>query len=772
MKPLNAELVPPPQLDAFQLAEFEQRVDGLIKSYEDAMSEFCKKLARFEKMHRDDMAWRAEPGTIFALSNIQVPICKSIAVSYAAKFYQVLVGDSMLNVKPQGVEDKSQAEKLMRYWRFELDDQAHISESRAKTCQIVSVKGTSVTKRRWKTVSSYYNRMQKQLHDESGQPVVNHMGLPVTPSHPQAEFPHENLLYRMAGAKQKRLDFGGKPGPMLAPDSDFRSVQIKDKVVHYDNLEIVNIRMDDFICDLTVADLDDSELKGHRYDMKLWEVMEKIISQAQELEAQGRPLPSGELPPGWIREGIDLLKTVKGDSGAEGSKDGVKARQPQDNLGEKSFGGLTWNKTDELKEGHYVEVHIKHDTDGDGLPEDVIGIFETTLKKFIYLDWHVNLYVDCKTAFYAHRIFPVDDRWYGMGPYEVLASLQDYIDHVFNRVNYRSGMNANPATWMDPTAFENSAVEWGPGCKFIVKQGRNGANAFGFYVMPVIENVELQNLQMFISLAQMISGVMNPGATGVGNAKPIGTATGVDAVSLIKDEMMAYHIACLLPSLERETEGAVSLEQQNISEDRVFRYMKGADEITAVVTPQQIRELNFDVKITLNKAGDQQKIQATQMAIQHVISFISLPAAQQSRLRGLFVKMFEMLGFVEADDLLPSIEELQKDQQDDQVLQKAIEKVMEAVQKIQAANLDPSKVVVQDLMQSLEMIQSAIALPAPDTKQGGMGQLPTGEQPGPRGGGAGEPPPDEIPPAPSPAPAPSGAPTAPQAGAAAQLPSQ
>ena len=104
MKPLNAELVPPPQMDAFALADFEQRLDSLIKGYESAMSEFCKKLKQYEDMHRDDMKWRVEPDTIFALSNIQVPICKSIAVSYAAKFYKILVGDSLLNVKPQGVE--------------------------------------------------------------------------------------------------------------------------------------------------------------------------------------------------------------------------------------------------------------------------------------------------------------------------------------------------------------------------------------------------------------------------------------------------------------------------------------------------------------------------------------------------------------------------------------------------------------------------------------------------------------------------------------------
>lgn len=768
MKLLQSELVPPPNLDPYKRAILEFRIDALVKSYEDAMTEFCAKLARFEAMHRDDMKFRAKEGTIFEKSNIQVPICKSIAINYAAKLYQILVGEALLQCKPQGIEDKLEAEKFQKYFTFELDDEVHISDARAKTLQIVSVKGTAVTKRRWKTVASYFNRLKPQLHDEQGQPVFDHMGKPVGKDYPQADFPHENILYRMAGMTQKRLDFGGQPGPMLRPDSEFRNVQTKEKIVHYDNLEIVNIRMDDFICDLTVEHIDDSELKGHRYDEKLWEVWAKIAAQAMELQEMGNPLPQGELPPGWIRENVDLLKTIKGDSAAEGSADGAKAREPQENLGEKSFGGISLSKEEAFKTCHFVEVYLKHDTDGDGLPEDIIGIFETTLKKLVYLDWHVSSYVDCKSPFETHRIFPVPDRWIGMPPYEVLAGVQDFIDHVFNRINYRAGMNANPGTWIDPSVFSTPPSVWGPGCKFIVKPGQRGDLGFGFFVQPVVENIEVQHLQMFISLAQMISGVLNPGSsTQVGNLKGLDTAAGVNAMAASQDLMIDYHVASLLPSLERETEGAVRLIQQNLNAERVFRYAKGMEVITAVVTPEQIRELNFDIKIKLNKAGDQQKIQATQLAIQVITSFIALPAAEQLRLRGMFVSMLQAMGFVEADDLVPSIEELQKDQQNDQSLQEAGKKIAEAIQKIQGANLDPSKIVVQDLLASLQMIQAAMAKPAPDSKQG-LPPIPTGLPGGGTGGAASapEPPPDQIPPEASPMP--QGPPPAPQMGAPAQ----
>lgn len=769
MKLLNSELVPPPDLDPFKRAILELRIDALLKSYEEAMTTFCEKLQRFDAMHRDDMRWRAKEGTIFEKSNIQVPVCKSIAINYAAKLYQILVGEALLQCKPQGIEDKLKAEKFQKYFTFELDDEIHISESRAKTLQIVSVRGTAVTKRRWKTVASYFNRLKPQLHDDQGKPVFDHMGKPVGKDYPQGNFPHENILYRMAGMTQERLDFGGQPGPILKPESEFRNRQVKDKVVHYDNLDLINVRMEDFICDLTVENIDDSELRGHRYDERLWEVWAKIAAQAMELQEIGRPLPQGQLPPGWIRENVDLLKTIKGDSAAEGSKDGAKAREPQENLGEVSIGGISMSKDEAFKTCHFVEVYLKHDTDEDGLPEDLIGIFETTLKKLVYLDWHVSSYVDCKSPFESHRIFPVPDRWYGMSPYEVLAGVQDFIDHVFNRINYRAGMNANPGTWVDPSIFMEQPGEWGPGCKFIVKAGRDGSKGFGFFVMPVIENIEVQHLQMFISLGQMISGVLNPGSsTQVGNLKGLDTAAGVNAMAASQDLMIDYHVASLLPSLQRETEGCVRLIQQNLSADRVFRYAKGMEVITATVTPEEIRELNFDVKITLNKAGDQQKIQATQLAIQVITSFIALPAAEQLRLRGMFVSMLQSMGFVEADDLLPSIEELQKDQENDQALQEAGRKIAEAIQKIQGANLDPSKIVVQDLMASLQMIQEAMAKPAPDTKQGGLPQIPTGLPGGGTGGapGAPEPPPDQIPPAS--APVPSEPPPAPQMGAPAQ----
>ena len=715
MNALNADRVSAPRLDAAAAALLSTVIEGYLEDYKGQREERMKHISIARAMHLEDYSWRAKKGTIFEQSNIGVPILKSIAVSYTSKFYFDLVGDDTLVVEPQNIEDRAEAEQGQKYWSWELDDQLRISGIRAVECDTVAVEGTCVTKRKWTRRVSYYNRHEELLHHVSGAAVKNGKNKPVSKSEcPETEVEAEDYFGQPTVRRMIHVD----GCPMDVTDNfQWRKTEVKDKVTHYDNAEVVAVDFGDFVCDGMVRRIEDSALVGENYEVKVWELWQMIMDEAMDLEQSGVPLPPNELPPGWILENVQKLKGIAGNP-APAAATSTASAAPITSLGEGRGRAALFERDEMFKTLKLGAYFLKWDADEDGWPEDIFVIYERTTKMVIMVDYHVNIYCDCKLPYTVHKLFPVRNRWWGLGVYEFLKAGQEFIDATFNRTHYRGGMNANPATWIDESAFDH-IPEWGIGARFKVKAGRNGDNAFGVYEMPQREQVEGSQMELVVNLIQLISGVSSAMQGQVANLPSTATATGVESIMVEGQKMIKMLVEGLAASIRSETEGVIRLIQQEAKEDRKFRYMRGSEKVAAVMSCKQIRDMQFDVKIKVSKMGAQQRIESSKAAIEVVQTYAGLAAAYQSRLRPLFVRLLHLLGLVEAEDLLPSMEELQADQSTDAVLQQATEKIAAAMQKIQGARLEPQQILQNDLAEVMQMLQATMAQPAQEQKAEG-----------------------------------------------------
>jgi len=730
MKTLKMKLAAPPVLDTFRLERLATIIDERMKAIEAGRRDRVKRVQEIRKEHMDDFSHRAKAGSIYQLSNIGVPLVKGVATSYASKVEdELLANDQPFIAKAQDVDDKEAADQFTKYWLWEIMEQMNFRQSGSETLWVTCTEGTAIKKRSWAVERSYFTRIETQLHGPDG-PVMGQDGQPVQEGHPEVILKASPLTMGLGRDRRylKFLDPEGVEmmGPEITPNHEYVDVPIKDSITHYDNAKSELIPFEDFWCDMTVSEIKKSPVVAHVFDQKLHEIMEKVM-QSMDGDLSEEAFKNSR----WVLENLQKLKGLP-DATSKTENEGDKANKsaPKTYLGESASSIMGVDTQDQLfKTLQFAECYLKYDIDGDGIVEEIIVLMERSTKLIVWYELLVNVYADCKLPFEVHGFFQNPGRWWSYGPYDYLKMAQDFVDKVFNRVNYRSSMSANPLAWVKQGNFiKPPPRDIKPGDQTLLKESANAADSFGYYVMPQMEAFEWQIFQFFVSLIQLITGISNAAQGDVSSLPSTATATGTKSIIEEGNKLYRMFIRRCQGSFEREISGNVRLIQQNVEQVRVFRYNKGLHEVVARVNPEDIRELDFDVKIVLSKYGQQQRAQAIQGALQIVQTWIGTPPEYQVRLRDLFIQLLNSIGIIEADSILPSMEELQANQNQDALLAEVAGKIQAAAQQIQGGGMDktPEKSVVNELMMLVGTIQEIIQ------------QAPAQQQPQP------EPPPQEM----------------------------
>ncbi len=707
------ELPPPPQLNEAQVTMLQKVIEERLTQAETGRLERIKKIQRYRAMHQDDYSHRVEAGSIYEVSNIGVPLLKAVATSYAAKVEdELLSAEAPFQVKPREDDDKDKAELYGAYWNFEIMDQMGFAKSASEGIAVCCVEGTAIKKRSWRIDRSYFPAIKHALHDPNGNPMMDPDGEHIFEDHPVAEVePTAVEKFFTAGMAKPRqhVMFGDEVGPELTENHTHEPITVKESITHYDGAESKVIPFEDFICSLNVDSINASPIVGHKYQNRLHEVMERVSETAN-----GDTGEESVTAAGWIFANLVKLKDLPDADSSEGGQNTPGLNKPNTKLGESQSSGVGYLSNDKLhKKVNLIECYLKYDIDDDGTLEDIIVLIEAETKMPLWIVYLVSVYEDCKLPFDVIGFFQVPNRWYSMGPYEYLECAQDFVDRVFNRMNYRTSMSANPITWHKPENFVKPPKRFGPGERCQLRGTFNIEQSMGFITMPSMEGVEWQHFQFFISLIQLTTGVSNAAQGDVSSLPSTQTATGITSIINEGNKLYRMFIRRQQGAMEREIGGLVRLNQQNLNEEKVVRYFSNTQrsDVQGMVNPEDLREIEFDVKITLSKTGLEQKSNMIARAIQILQGWIQVPPQFQAMFRDLYVQLLQTIGIVDAERILPSVESIEEDQGQDQQLQQIIEQISAAAQKIEGAEMDPKKQVAGELMSVMEALQQMIAVP-------------------------------------------------------------
>ncbi len=703
----------PPKLTVDEVATLQAVIEQRLELCEAGRKERVDKILQYRKMHRDDFSHRATPGSIYEQSNIAVPLMKGVATSYQSKIEdELLSSETPFQVKPRELDDKDRAELYDHYWTFEIIDQMKFGRSASEGIGVLTVEGTAIKKRSWKVEKSYFPSIKSVLHDPEGNPMLDPDGEYIYEGHPMVEVAPTAIqkLASLGFAQPKvHLLFGEEPGPEMTDAHYYDEIEVKDSITHYDGAVSKTIPFEDFICSLNVDSINASPIVGHKHQNRLYEILDRV-AETTDGDLEDEAVTAA----GWIVDNLEKLKDSPDGSSTEGSKSAPGATKPDPTLGEVHAPGLDNLSADALhKNINLVECYLKYDVDGDGKLEDLVVLIEADSKMPLWVVYLVSVYEDCKLPFEVYKLFHVANRWYGMGPYEYLEMAQEFVDRVFNRMNFRTSMSANPLGWSKPTNFLKGPKKWGPGEKVELIGTATIEQSMGFIQMPSMEGVDWQHFQFFISLIQLVTGVSNAAQGDIASLPSTQTATGITSIINEGNKLYRMLIRPSQDSMESELSGLVRLNQQNLDEEKVVRYFSNSrrEEIRQTISPDELRDLQFDVKIVLSKSGLEQKANTTARAIEILKGWMDVPPQYQAMFRDLYVQLLQTIGIVDAERIIPSVESIESDQQRDQIIQQAIEQIAAAAQKIEGAEMDPKKQVAGELLALVQVLQQAMSVP-------------------------------------------------------------
>lgn len=680
----SIHVAPPPKLSPEEQAKLVRVIKGHLQQIETGRKETVDVIEKFVKMHEGDYSWRVLEGGIWEKSNVGVPMAKMIATAFSAKIEDELIGSERpITVTPQRHDDQEEAEQQGAYWTWELMEQIRIGRSFSEACWLMPITGTAITKRAWRTRRARYPNIVELMVDAAGKPVSFPSGAPVNRQSKIEEEGHPARMRRMMGHNIKVATNAAGERVQLPEGAKWGKHEVMEEVVHYDNAEHVVIpAFADFYADITRASLDDCDFKGHLYRRSVSWLVETARSE-------------GGAEAGWIMEEVEKTATA----GRRAVHESVpKTDQAKPHLGENPGGDLlSFIEGQEYsRQLDLVECYLKYDANGDEIPENVVALYDKQRESLLWIDWLANVYEDCKDPFTAHSFFRIAGRWRGMGVYEYLKQGFEYIDKTFSRVNLRESMAANPMTWRKSGNFVTAPTDWGPGESTELMPNAKAEDSLGFWKMPEGGALEWKMFEFMLQLLQMATAVINGASRGGAGMPAANTATGISAVVDDASTLYSMLIRRERESAEEDVRGLVSLVQQNLNRDRAFRYLKNGKLVDASVSPEDIRDLSYDVKFTLSKLGGARRGADLQNALKVIGAWLQLPGEYQKRTRTMFIQLLGTLGMESAEQLLPSEKDLQAEQTRDEAIKGAAQAILQLAEKIQQATMDPVKVMAAE----------------------------------------------------------------------------
>jgi len=287
-----------------------------------------------------------------------------------------------------------------------------------------------------------------------------------------------------------------------------------------------------------------------------------------------------------------------------------------------------------------------------GYPQAIRVLYDELIDEIISYEWQAKLTPDMKPP-YQEVVLAVKSLA------ELIDQYQQFIDKQFNRAASRNSVNANPIGGMHRDAVEEEPDELEvstQGGLFNLKNGKELADFIEFAKIPDNDDRTLEILNLVFHLVQLWLGVSNLSQGDYEDIPRNNTATGIHAVLEESSRLGRRWTREIKSGTETLMLKCVKLQGHIIEiegREEIFRYSNGNAEIEATITPEEIRDLEFDVTLVLQREDIDADIAAAERAIALQDQYFLVPLPDRVYRRPLFANMMKSLGFPDVEILLP-----------------------------------------------------------------------------------------------------------------------
>ena len=539
--------------------------------------------------YNNDFAHRANEkryGTLYKIYNNSVNVPKRAIRVFKARCCDNLINsDPFAALFPEGIEDAAEEIRYAeRYWHKQLKAAEAQYHFRAGIEQ-AAISGETIMKSTLRFPSKFKpQKNQSVWMTPDGQALQDSRGRWIYES--DAWEPNETDME----SEQLRRDPSIKkpPGAMLTTDKHpFKPILKKTE------LEVRKIGYADFVCSPLEEDIHTADYVAHVFDMSLdilWQETGGVTLTPRAKEWRANLKSKGSV-------------NAKSDAGQPVARSGEV--EPDRDASLKLGLAESWFRFDPYDNGELYELYCLWDT-SDATP--------------ISYEMMETVSPSGKRPFEVIRVIPVPDRWYGMGFYELLSNEHEFVDRQWTRIDARNGSSGR-ITWKKKGAFTADAqgkpLDLSSNRIFEIAD-EDPTKAFGYFVLPPMDESIWKMLEFCLQSAQLMSGTMTPGDANNANLESAKLATGINALEAESELMSSDTTLDVKRGVTAALEQSVIVVFANFDVEAARMQLKQsqADKLAEWLKSNPPDTLLDAVRLTMTKARSKTQMEANQQAIQ------------------------------------------------------------------------------------------------------------------------------------------------------------
>ena len=606
---------------------------------------------RFDREWDDDFSHREWENAVFAKSNESLNMIGS-GVDYIRSrlIEEIFGGKPWFSADPRQPDgaDPIVAEQVGRHLRWKLgpdqiDFEAVSADLVSQACKL----GECVAKLFYKTEEETFERIASILWDaQANAPVLT----------PDGEFvfedgPLDTLAQALVdGEPGEMLEWHpGEPGELVSPEAlppglCWKEQIVSDRTVRYSGAKAVPLHYKEFYCPLNAPSVHEADFVAHMTSMRLSELCGHLGISLDDATAEEE-----ESADGYLKRALCQIRAA----GAEPKPD---SEQPRAGEGEEI------PVADADPEFRMVEAYFRFDARGDGRPCRVFLMVAYDYDVPIFWDYIANVTPDGKYPFEAVAVNKEPHRWYGKSWFKKYERFQHLIDKLTNQILYRNDLAANPVKFRRKEAVvqwqDDQPFEIGPDKVFDLNDGYTAEDALQTARIPELDEQTKFLLEMVISNWRMRAGVTTATQGTFGGLPSERTATGISQVAATGTTMFKPQLMEVKRGLEAVLRQVVEYQYAYLDADETFTYMEGDERRLGLLSREKVRDLEFNVELTLTLFKQNQNLDASRMAVDFFGQFLAVPDAFKRVAAPLFTTVYKSLQIDNADDYFQRVVEI------------------------------------------------------------------------------------------------------------------
>ena len=304
-----------------------------------------------------------------------------------------------------------------------------------------------------------------------------------------------------------------------------------------------------------------------------------------------------------------------------------------------------------------VEGYVMADVLGTGQSSRMCIIFPPMNEDWIvWADYLANISPKGELPVKVDVWEPVPHKLYGRGFFSKYAYIQTGTDNLWNQVQFRNSMHANPITAIHADNLEREAddadIVIKPGLSITPKANKKLADCIEFAELPDLDNRSMELLQIGMQISQLRSGITSASQGDLSAVPESNTATGIRSLMSRAAVLLKKPVGRIRRSKGRAFSYAVKLFYSNFDREEAFVWGEGRNAELVKITADMVTNLDIDVRMLLTQEQNQTKLEGAQVASQLIAQWLAVPEIEKGSVRPLFLQAIKALEFDQSDEII------------------------------------------------------------------------------------------------------------------------